>query len=71
NAGYAVSLKVQQHGLPTGIEVCGGQCRVHGPNIRPCMAAFPGCGLCGLPYKYSALSHSPHHRKHKAPVSYF
>ena len=35
NAGNAVSLKVQQHGLPTGIEVCGGQCHIHGTSLRP------------------------------------
>ncbi|MBM7356726.1 UNVERIFIED_ORG: hypothetical protein M2154_000078 [Enterobacter sp. JUb101] len=34
NAGYAVSLKVQQHSLPTGIEVCGGQCHIHGTSLR-------------------------------------
>lgn len=35
NAGYAISLKVQQHGLPTGIEICGCQCGVHGTNLQP------------------------------------
>lgn len=35
NAGDAVSLKVQQHGLPTGIEICGCQCGVHGTNLQP------------------------------------
>lgn len=35
NAGYAVSLKVQQHGLPMGIEICGCQCGVHGTNLQP------------------------------------
>ena len=45
--------------------------RVRDSQVSASLALFPGCGLCGLPYKYSALSHSPQHRKHKAPVSYF
>nr|DAE66233.1 MAG TPA: hypothetical protein [Caudoviricetes sp.]DAW13988.1 MAG TPA: phnA-like protein [Caudoviricetes sp.] len=35
------------------------------------MKAFPACGLCGCRYKYRALFHCPHHRNHKAPVSFF
>ena len=65
NAGYAVSLKVHQHCLTTGIEVCGGQC-CHGTNIRPQISTFPGFALCGSSHKPNALFTRAHHRKHKA-----